>query len=205
MHGGKLQNPTTIIQRARDFLVEFKDAQTQLSAYVYIDSVQKWRPPTGLAFKLNFDAAIFANSNSSGAGVIIRNSLGEVMAGLSACGSFVASSKEVEVLACRKAPEFALDLGFRDLVIEGDNIMVMRTMVFLHPNRSKLGHIYDDICMLASRFRSMSVECVKRSANSVAHCLARYASQLDEDMVWLEESTPPALQALYLDSRSLNE
>ena len=205
MHGGKLQNPATIIQRARDFLDEFKDAQTQLSASVCIDSVQKWRPPTKLAFKLNFDVAIFANSNSSSTGVIIRNSLGEVMAGLSTCGSSVASNKEAKVLACRKALEFALDLRLRDLVVEGDNITVMRTMVSPRPNRSKLGHIYDDICMLASRFRSMSVECVKRSANSVAHCLARYASQLDKDMIWLEESTPLALQALYLDSRSLNE
>ena len=179
--------------------------QTQLSASVCFDSVQKWRPPTGLAFKLNFDAAIFANTNSSGAGDIIRNSLGEVMAGLSARGPSVVSSEKAEVLACRKALEFALDSGFRDLVVEGDNITVMRTMVSPRPNRSKLGHIYVDICMLASGFRSLSVECVKRSANSVAHCLARHACQLDEDMVWLEES-PPALQALYfLDSMSLNE
>ena len=49
------------------------------------------------------------------------------------------------------------------------------------------------------------MQCVKRSANSVAHCLARYASQLGEDMVWLEESPPPALRASYLDSISLNE
>ncbi|XP_050290125.1 uncharacterized protein LOC126728321 [Quercus robur] len=205
MHGGKIQNPATIIQRARDVLDELKDSQTQLSASVCTDSVQKWRPPMGLAFKLTFDAAIFANSNSSGAGVIIRNSLGVVMAGLSACGPSVASSEEAEVLACRKALEFALDLGFQDLVVEGDNITVMRTMVSPRPNRSKLGHIYDDIWMLASGFSSMFVECVKRSANSVAHCLARYASQVDEDMVWVEKSPPPALQALYLDSMSLNE
>ncbi|XP_023900964.1 uncharacterized protein LOC112012818 [Quercus suber] len=159
----------------------------------------------GLAFKLNFDAAIFANTSSSGVGVIIRNGRGEVMAGLSARGPSVMSSEEAEVLACRKALEFALDLGLLDLVVEGDNITVMRTMVSPRPNKSKLGHIYDDICKLASGFRSLSVECVKRSANSVAHCLARYASQVDEEMVWVEDSPPPALQALYLDSISLNE
>lgn len=81
----------------------------------------------------------------------------------------------------------------------------MRTIVSLHPNRSKLGHIYDDIRMLASGFTSVSVNYIKQSANSVAHCLARYASQPGEDMVWLEESPPPAMQALYLDSISLNE
>ena len=63
------------------------------------------------------------------------------MAGLSACGPSVVSSEEAEVLACRKALEFALDSGFLDLVVEGDNITVMRTIASPHPNRSRLGHI----------------------------------------------------------------
>ena len=41
--------------------------------------------------------------------------------------------------------------------------------------------------------------------NSVAHSLAHYARQVDEDTVWLEESPPPALEALYLDSLSIHE
>ena len=49
------------------------------------------------------------------------------------------------------------------------------------------------------------MNCIKRNANAVAHCLAHYASQLVEDMVWMEESPPPALKALYLDLFSLNE
>lgn len=36
----------------------------------------------------------------------------------------------------------------------------------------------------------------------VAHSLAHYAKHLDEDIVWLEDSPPPALEALYLDSNS---
>ena len=192
IHGGKIQNPATLIQRARDFLTEFKNTQSQLVALAITESVQKWRPPTGLAFKLNFDATIFANTNSSGVGVIIRNNLGEVMVGLFAHGPSVVSSKEAKVLACRRALEFALDSGFLGLVIEDDNVTVTKTIVSSHPNRSKLGHIYDGIRMLASGFRSFSMDCIKRSANSVAHCLARHASQLGENMVWLEESPPPA-------------
>ena len=80
-------------------------------------------------FKLNFDAAIFANTNSSGVGAIIRNCQGEVMAGLSARGPSVVSSEEAEVLACRKALEFALDSGFSDLVVEGDNALVMKAIL----------------------------------------------------------------------------
>lgn len=205
LHGGKIQNPSILIQRARDYLVEFKDKQSQLAAPTTTGLVQEWRPSLGSAVKLNFDAAIFANTNSSGVSVIIRNSLGEVLAGLFTRGPSVASREEAEVLACRKALEFALDTGFLDLVIEGDNATVMTTIVSPHLNRSRLGHIYDDISTLASSFRSLSVGCIKQSANFVAHFLAHYASQLDEDLVWMEESPPPEPNALYLDSISLNE
>ena len=40
-------------------------------------------------------------------------------------GPSVSTSEEAEVLACRKALEFAVHAGFRD-VVEGDNSAVMR-------------------------------------------------------------------------------
>ena len=112
----------------------------------------------------------------------------------------MANSEEVEALACRKAVEFAMDAGFMDLVIKGDNAVVMKAISSPRLDRSQLGHIYDDIRTLATGFRSCTIGCVKRSANSVAHSLARFASHLDEELVWLEESPPLALDTLYLDA-----
>ena len=127
------------------------------------------------------------------------------MAGLSARGPAVASSEEVDVLACQKVVEFAIDVGFMDLVIEGDNATMMKAIVSPRLDRSRLGHIYDDIHTLAAGFKSLSVGCIKRRANSVAHSLVRYASHLEEELVWLEESPPPALDALYSDASLLND
>ena len=45
---------------------------------------------------------------------IIRNGSGEVMASISARGPPIIDSEEAEILACRKALEFAVDAGFRD-------------------------------------------------------------------------------------------
>ena len=53
----------------------------------------------------------------TGFGAIIRNDKGEVMAAMSAGGPLVSSSEEAELLACRKAVEFATDAGFSELVI----------------------------------------------------------------------------------------
>ena len=48
-------------------------------------------------------------------GAIIRNDKGEVMAAMTAVGPPVSSSEEAELLACRKAVEFATDAGFPKL------------------------------------------------------------------------------------------
>ena len=82
-----------------------------------------------MMYKLNFDAAIFTDISTSGVGVIIRNEKGQVMVALSSKGLAVIDSEEVEVLACRQAMEFALDDGFSDLIVEGDNSNVMRSIV----------------------------------------------------------------------------
>ena len=41
-------------------------------------------------------------------------------------GGVLRDSEEVEVLACRKALEFAIDAGFMEIILEGDNAMVMK-------------------------------------------------------------------------------
>ena len=82
-----------------------------------------------MMYKLNFDAAIFTDISTSGVGVIIRNEKGQVMVALSSKGLAVIDSEKVEVLACRQAMEFALDDGFSDLIVEGDNSNVMRSIV----------------------------------------------------------------------------
>ena len=126
------------------------------------------------------------------------------MAALSAKGPAVSDSEEAEALACRIALEFAVDAGFEELVVEGDNATVMKSISSLRALRSRLGNVYADIHCLAVGSRCLSFGSVKRTANTVAHSLARFARLIDENIVWMEESPPPAIDALYLDSISLN-
>ena len=90
--------------------------------------VQKWEPPVGSSYKINFDAAVFAEINASGVGVIVRNDKGEAMATLSACGPPMQDSEEAEVLACRRALESAVEARFIELVLKGDNNTVMESI-----------------------------------------------------------------------------
>lgn len=71
-------------------------------------SVNVWAPPPASVFKLNFDAAIFLDSNSLGFGAIIQNEKEEVMAAISIKAPPMGDSEEAEILVCRKALEFAI-------------------------------------------------------------------------------------------------
>ena len=138
-------------------------------------------------------------------GAVICNAAGEVMAALSARGEVVADSEEAEVRACRKALEFAIDARFSELMVEGDNSVVMSAISSNKPNWSRLGVIYDDIGYLAAGLSYVSFSCIWHNVNTVAHLLARYANGLVEEVVWLEDSPPPTHEALYLDLSFLNE
>ena len=66
----------------------------------------------------------------------------------------------------------------------------MKTISDVSSHNSLLGHIYEDIWFY---LRGMQ------------HSLARYAKNLSDEMYWLEDSPPPAVEALYQDSLHINE
>ena len=72
---------------------------------------------------------------------MIRNEKGEVMAAFDAKGGAVRDSEELEVMACRKALDFAIDAGFMEIILEGDNALVMQTVSQAQPNLLQLGLI----------------------------------------------------------------
>ena len=97
---------------------------------------QVWQPLEGSFYKLNFDASVFEDMAASGIGAVIWNDIGEDMVALSFKGPTVTDSEEAKVLVCRKALEFAVEAGFFELVIEGDNINVMQSITSQHINLS---------------------------------------------------------------------
>jgi len=141
-------------------------------------------------YKLNFDAAIFMDMESLGFGAFIRNSTRAVIAALLAKGPPVANSEEAEVLACRRALEFAVEAGFQEVVVEADSVTIIRGLTATKLEKSMLGNIYEDTYYLALKFYRLSASCVRRSANGVAHSLARFAKFVSEEYVWLEEQPP---------------
>ena len=79
-----------------------------------------WSPPPPGLCKVNVDAATFNDIRSTGIGIVIRDSMREVVAALckkleAPLGPLEAKSKAFEAGIL-----FALSCGFTDVVLEGD-------------------------------------------------------------------------------------
>ena len=97
---------------------------------------------------VTIDVASFLDPATLGISVIIRNEKGEDMAALSVKRSAKVDSNEVEQLACRKAICFAIEPGFKDLVIKGDNVYVMWSLSRSDQFTFQGGHILQDFQVL---------------------------------------------------------
>ena len=59
----------------------------------------------------------------------------------------------------------------------------------------------DDIHHLIHGLEWASICCTRRGGNKVAHVLAQHArNSLDDDLYWMEDSPPPAMEVVYQDA-----
>ena len=80
---GEASIPLGQIRRfARDYIRDFKNLTNLPSAPVRT-APRGWRPPANDIWKINFDGAMFGESDEAGIGMIIRDCRGEVKAALS--------------------------------------------------------------------------------------------------------------------------
>ena len=146
-----------------------------------------WTAPKAHSYKLNFDGATFVEDGTAGIGVVIRNGAGLVMASLSQRIPLPVSVIEVEALAARRAMEFALELGFDNVILEGDSEVLMKTLKNGRNSLTHYGNLIADIFFLTSHFSRVQFSFVRRQCNRLAHSLARRASIIQQMSVWMEE------------------
>uniref|UniRef100_A0A2N9G757 RNase H type-1 domain-containing protein n=1 Tax=Fagus sylvatica TaxID=28930 RepID=A0A2N9G757_FAGSY len=198
----RLQQPTDpitqIATRAQELLTEFANGQEQLPMPLIqprSPEAIKWHPPTPGRCKVNYDGAIFSNTNEAGLGVIIRNDQGEVMGSLSQRVPFPHSVEAVEAYAARCAIQFAKDLGIMKIDLEGDSRIIVDALLHAGPCSTFYGHIIEDIKQIAKAFSSVQFKHVKRDGNTLAHLLAKRARLNTSLEIWME-SVPPELVSI---------
>ena len=96
------------------------------------------------------------------------------------------SVANVEALACRHAVLFVVEIGLREVIFEGDAVVVIQAINCGSAEFSSYGHIIDDITHHSSILISSEFYFVNRSCNKFADVLAKKAKSGLELQVWRE-------------------
>ncbi|KAK9042223.1 hypothetical protein V6N11_017300 [Hibiscus sabdariffa] len=84
------------------------------------------------------------------------------------------------IVACEKATNFAIDLGFRSVHVEEDSPSVIKKLTSTTTNKSIISPIISDIQILRDSFENITFSFMGRKGNEVAHELARVGLQYSE-------------------------
>ena len=175
-----------IVQQAYQSFQEFWSAQPRKPIAATPTQV-RWQPPSAELIKINFDGAVLKDEDRAGMGVVVRDSLGLVMASLSLNIPLPHSVVNLETLAACRALEFSLELGFDKAILEGDSMIVMTALRDPSPSLASHGLLVRDAQLMARLFICISFQHVGRVGNNVAHNLARHARHVTGFSVWMED------------------
>ncbi|KAK0595025.1 hypothetical protein LWI29_002683 [Acer saccharum] len=186
-----------VVDWSRCFVSEFFSVQAARAGVSHVVPFRNpiWIPPDPGLYKINCDAALNTASCLVGVGIVIRNSVGLVMASSSQRISASFSPQVAEAVAIQRGLQFALDSGLTPCRIDSDAEIVVAWINRAVPLCSDIGIVLMDIQNLLQLNFCLSVNFVPRKANRVAHVLAKNGLSCVEDMFWLEDS-PPSIGSL---------
>ncbi|CAH9139859.1 unnamed protein product [Cuscuta epithymum] len=159
-----------------------------------------WKRPEVGRLKLNTDASI-GDGNICGLGWVVRDSEGRFIAG-GVDKWYGSSPKVAEALAIREALSWLKQSGWDYINVESDALQVISS-INSGSDGSLSGVIIDDIRDMSTSFTSIYFTHMKRSANRVAHDLARAVVSMCDRYVWLYHF--PTCISVSLDHDLIND
>ncbi|XP_031106150.1 uncharacterized protein LOC116010781 [Ipomoea triloba] len=143
---------------------------------------ESWSPPPIGTVKCNVDAALHHGYVSFGA--VLRNHEGGFVA---ACNGHIACPRDpylAESMAVKEALTWLKSCSFFNVIIEYDCLNFCTAFNSLGEDFSYVGHLIRQCRLLATEVGNVLVCHVRRSANHVAHVLARATGSSPFFSVW---------------------
>ncbi|XP_060964627.1 uncharacterized protein LOC133033648 [Cannabis sativa] len=162
---------------------------------------ENWSPPTFPSVKVNVDGALFNSNGRYGVGMVARCAAGVMLQARTVLKSSVLQPHEVEAIGIKEALSWIKANGWDGVVLESDCLRVISDIKSNKNMVSPYGHIISDCKALCAEVNNLSLSCVKRSANRVAHCLAR-SSLYEADRIFNISSLPFVISSLISDDLS---
>lgn len=158
-----------------------------------------WSPPHAPTLQINYDGAIFRETNEVGLRVVVRDSEGRVIASLAERVPLPKTVADVEAAAAQRALLFAKELNLNSIIMEGDSEIITLALQAEEQSLASFGNIIEEVRSYAETFHSFKVSHINRRENSVVHNLIRHARHVSGLVVWIKEVFPYLIFVLLAD------
>ncbi|CAI9760115.1 unnamed protein product [Fraxinus pennsylvanica] len=195
-----------VVTIANNFLQLWRDANRPPSKLAISSSspeLVKWKPPTRGSLKLNIDASIFEDRGMARLGLVIRNDLGSFVAARVVTVRGIVDPLLAETLGVREALSWIKSKSLEVQTIEMDALLVYNALQSEGIDNSYFGILTEECRLLAREFPHLKFRWVRRSANQVAHTLAKTAESLHAIVEWFY--FPPSFLSSVLIADLMNE
>jgi len=169
--------PQSILLRGARLLEDYREVNGRIvedAVYPMAQSLSVWIPPNPGIICFNSDAAM--GTTSTGLGIIARNSDGHCIFSAHECLHVRMEVAVSEALAVRKGLWLARQFGIERLQFQSDCLELVQAISSRSHTHSTLAVIVDDILHLAQSFVLCDFVHIRRTANVVAHGLAKRAT-----------------------------
>lgn len=138
------------------------------------DTNNKWKPPPQGFIKINTDAAVL-RGRDVGVGGVARNENGNVLWCFSERVSGFMDVDSAEAFAMLRGIQIATNRETPKIIMESDSQTLVKALCNPGLNLSLFGTVIEDILSSSPSFEDISFEWIRRTGNSMAHCLAASA------------------------------
>ncbi|KAL4278891.1 hypothetical protein GQ457_03G012800 [Hibiscus cannabinus] len=128
-------------------------------------STELWSPPPISMVKTNVDASFSVSENKSWSGIVIRDYEGYILGAAYRINLQVSTPFEAEAIAVIQGLEFSKDLGFHDVVLEGDSKSIISKLNSHSEDFSMIRPFIHDAKVLGKSFRSYQFVFIGRTGN----------------------------------------
>ena len=96
--------------------------------------------------------------------------------------------------------EFAYEMGFQNIEVEGDALSIIKQLQELEANYYIFGNIIEEARSKARGFSFFFFNLVGRDGNQVADTLTKLGLTVDNDLTWVEDCPPCIEQFVITDA-----
>ncbi|XP_012472361.1 uncharacterized protein LOC105789534 [Gossypium raimondii] len=200
-HEGKKGRVQEVVGFIRVYLQELEQVNSLTETRIN-PREEFWKPPKAEQVKANFDAAFSQQGMTTTAGIIIINHEGLVMGACTYPLRRTGDPTTIEAKARLQAIIFEEEMGFQDLVVEGDALTVIKKLKSDLVDRSMIDNIINEIQRKRFSFINLSFDFTPRKTNEAAHALATRGYNLTSPFDWIEEVPMEVKPTMANDQRS---